>query len=243
MPKLEDVIQLKEDEQVKALARRHGITLVPLLLLALVMIVTPFFFLFPLFGSGPAGIVVFLAVVTSGILIAFRSFIMWDGDLLIITNQRIVDVDQQGIFSRTVNEITYNNIQDLSWSKGSVLDYVLRIGTVRMRSDSGSMTIEAKHVAHPKALQNLINDLWQEAIRHKTPSRPTISGNVSESPVENPHRDDLIKEVADRVDALDDEGLSKLARSLKAEDREIAITHLFGEQKDGSLKELKEDDV
>jgi hypothetical protein len=239
MPKLEDVIQLKDDEQVKAIARRHGITLVPWLVLALVLIVTPFFFLFPLFGSGPAGIVVFLATVIAGIIVAFRSFMMWDGDLLIVTNQRIVDVDQQGVFARTVNEITYGNIQDLAWSKGSVLDYVLRIGTVRMRSDSGSLTIEAKHVAHPQMLQNLINDLWQESIHHRSSAPAPFQAQSSGAS----HRDDLIKQVAGRVETLDDEGLAKLARTLKAEDREIAITHLFGEKKEGTLKELDDKSV
>lgn len=244
MPKLEDVIQLKDDEQVKALARRHGITLVPFLFLSLVMIVTPFFFLFPLFGSGPAGIVVFLVVVLAGLLVAVRSFIMWDGDLLIVTNQRIVDVDQQGLFSRTVNEITFNNIQDLSWSKGSVLDYILRIGTVRMRSDSGSLTIEAEHVAHPKALQNLINDLWQEAIRHRPAPAPSVVAHpVAEPEQDDDRRTELMKEVAGRMDTMDNESLAKLARTLKTEDRDIAITHLFGERKDGELKELKDENV
>jgi len=50
MFRLESVIQLKDEEQIRAIARRHIITLIGPLALAMVLIVVPFFFLFPLFS-------------------------------------------------------------------------------------------------------------------------------------------------------------------------------------------------
>ena len=70
MIRLEEVIQLKEGEEVKALMRRHVVTLLPQLVAASVLIVAPFFFLFPLFTSGPAGIVLFGVLVLVGVLVA-----------------------------------------------------------------------------------------------------------------------------------------------------------------------------
>ena len=241
MPKLEDVIQLKNDEEVRAITRRHGITIFPPLVLALVLIVVPFFFLFPLFSTGPAGIVAFLAVVCAGLVIAVRSFIMWDGDIIIMTNQRIVDVDQKGVFARTVNEITLENIQDFSWSKDTILDQMLNMGHFKARSASGSLTIEGRFIPHPQQLQNLAQNLQNEAVSTSSARASASRATAHKSP----ERSSLLKEVVTRMETLDDRSLRNLAHTLKTADREIAIQKLFGdgaEEKKG-LKERGDDDA
>jgi uncharacterized membrane protein YdbT with pleckstrin-like domain len=237
MPKLEEVIQLKTDEEVRVITRRHGVTIVPPLLLALVMIVVPFFFLFPLFGTGPAGIVAFLAVVCAGLIIAVRSFIMWDGDIIIMTNQRIVDVDQRGVFARTVNEITLENIQDFSWSKHTLLDQLLNIGHFKARSASGSLTIEGRFIPKPQELQNVAQNLQKDAISDASIAKTKVMPS-------SPERAGLLKDVVRRMESLDDRSLRNLAHTLKTADREIAIQKLFGDdaQPAHGLKELSDEE-
>lgn len=233
MPKLEEVIQLKEDEEVRAITRRHGITIVPPLALALLLIVAPFFFLFPLFSTGPAGVMVFAVGIVVGGIIALRTLVMWDGDIIIVTNRRIVDVDQKGVFARTVNEIAFENIQDFSWSKSNILDQILNIGNFKARSASGSLTIEARYIPRPQDLQNLLNDMRMEATDRGVRSAPRMEAATS------PQRAALLKEVASRVGELDDRKLHALARDLKEEDRDIAITKLFGDGVERKADQLK----
>ena len=223
MLRLEDVIQLRDGEEVRAITRRHGIMLVPALATALVLIVAPFFFLFPLFSTGPVGIVVFAAVVGAGVIVAFRAFIIWDGNALIATSQRVVEVQQTGVFARTVNEIMYSNVQDVSWSKKTPFDMMLDIGIVRVRTISGALTIEDPHLPKPQRLQQLINDLCQSI----QPKRTDVS----------PERATLLKRVSDRLESLDDSSLDKIVDTLKKDDREIAIKKLFGD--DAGKKGLK----
>jgi hypothetical protein len=243
MPRLEDVIQLKDDEEVRAITRRHGITIVPILALALVLIVVPFFFLFPLFSSGPAGIVVFLALVVTGIIIAARTFIIWDGDILVVTNIRIVDVDQQGVFARTVNEIAYESIQDFSWSKKTIIDQILNIGHFTARSASGSLNIEAKHVPRPQDLQNLVNDLRTEHLAnlarasapvvHPMPQRHIAVAEEDDQGVDEDEmireRTEMMNELKKRMAHLSNAELDELMQKIKADDRDITIKRLFGE--------------
>lgn len=245
MIRLEDVIQLKDDEKVRAFTRRHGITVVPQLLLAFVLIVTPFFFLFPLFSSGPTGVVAFIALVVTGAIIAFRSFVMWDGDIIVVTNKRLVDVDQLGVFSRTVNEIVIENIQDCSWSKKNLLDQILNIGHFKARSASGSLTIEAKCVPRPQELQHLVNEIREEATTPQS-SRPAPKPTVQvqeedEDEESSPEREALLKGISRHLEGLGETELRNLSQTLKKEDRDITIKRLFSDGEEP--KEITDKDI
>ncbi|MEN9557987.1 MAG: hypothetical protein RL141_356 [Candidatus Parcubacteria bacterium] len=242
MVRLEEVIQLKEGEEVKALTRRHIITLFPQFLAALVLIVAPFFFLFPLFTSGPAGIMVFGVLVLVGVLVAIRGFVMWDGDLFIITNHRIIDVDQQGLFARTINEITYLNMQDPSWSKKSPIDFILGIGRVSARSSSGSLTIEARFVPRPRDLHQMITDYSQEALAAAGwIASPSVGGASKPKPPASSgsSKEVLLERVGKQLEHMDEKALERLAKTLKGQEQDIAVSKLFGDQKN-ALKEIKE---
>lgn len=244
MIRLDEVIQLKDGEEVRALTRRHVITLVPHLLAAAILIVAPFFFLFPLFTSGPSGVMVFGVLVCVGILIAIRSVIMWDGDLIIVTNHRLIDVDQQGIFARTINEILYGNMQDPAWSKSTPLDFLLGIGRVSARSSSGSLMIEAKHVPNPKELHQLISELAHKAMAAWTSGGTSSTSTSSSGATAGTSTDDTKRELVDRVSKqianMDEEALKKLADTLKGNAQDIAIAKVFGDKTGSSLKEMKE---
>ncbi len=156
---LEDVLHVKDAEQVKTIARRHIATLLPSLSLSFLLIVGPFFVLFPLFRWGMPGVIVFLVALSLGILFGTRSLMLWDSDVLVVTNIRVVDVDQRGAFTRMISEVPLASVQDITWSQKGFLESLFRMGTVRLQSSGGSTTIEAKRVPHPEKLQQLISDL------------------------------------------------------------------------------------
>jgi hypothetical protein len=224
MFKLEDVLLLKDDEEIRAITRQHGVMLVPMLSLALLLIVGPFFFLFPLFSSGPAGIIMFGILVLVGIFVAIRKFIMWDGDVFIVSNQRIVNVDQKGMFSRTVTEVKLEDIHDASWSKSGVAHYVFNLGNVLVQGSS--LTLAAKSVPGPKELHGLINDL-RHAVK---PKRVDLA----------PERASVLKHITSQLESLDDEALTDLDRTLKRDDRDATIKKLFGDE--GEAVQTPEDD-
>jgi hypothetical protein len=230
MFKLEDVLLLKDDEEIRAITRRHGLTLVPMLLLALLLIVGPFFFLFPLFSTGPAGILMFGVLVLVGIFIAIREFMMWDGDVFIVTNMRVVNVDQKGMFARTVSEVKLDDIHDASWSKNGIVHAVFNLGNVLIQGSA--LTLTAKSVPMPKDLHSLINDLRQAM----KPKRTDLA----------PQRAAVMKHITIQLESLDDTALSDLDQTLKHDDRDVTIKKLFGDDGEDGLKpaepSLKSDD-
>lgn len=241
MFKLEHVLLLKEDERIKGITKRHGLALLPGLGLALLLIVAPFFFLFPLFRTGPAGVVVFGTLVLVGVFVAVRSFVMWDGDVFIVTDLRIVDVDQKGLFSRTVSEVKLDDIQDVSWSKSGIIDALFNVGDLKIQTSSGALVIEAAFIPRPRELHSLVNDL-----RHAgsvSVADTAITGRIASEAAKRaatPERIEVLKRVASQLEALGDDELVKLDRTLKQEDRDVTIRKLFGEGKTEELKPLED---
>lgn len=212
MLKLEDVLQLKDDEAVKLIARRHPITLFPALLVAFLLIVIPFFLLFPLFAWGALGVTLFLASVILGIGTAIRTFLLWDADVLIVSTYRVVDVDQRGIFTRMVSEAPLSSIQDVSWSRKGMLETLLRIGTVRVQTSGSAGAIEVRRVASPERLHEFINDL-----RHATqPKRRDLE----------PARQEQLKRISKLLEGFSNEELERIEAILKARER-TAVTEAF----------------
>ncbi|HWQ99654.1 MAG TPA: PH domain-containing protein [Candidatus Methylomirabilis sp.] len=241
MFKLEHVLLLKEDESVRGITKRHGLALLPGLGLALLLIVAPFFFLFPLFRTGPAGVVVFSVVVLVGIFVAVRSFVMWDGDVFIVTDLRIVDVDQKGLFSRTVSEVKLTDIQDVSWSKSGLIDAVFNVGNLKIQTSSGALVIEAAFIPRPQDLHSLVNDLRHAGRSSVTDAAMTdkLASDAAKRAA-TPQRIEVLKRVASHLEALGDDDLAKLDRTLKQDERDITIKKLFGNGTDDELKPIKD---
>ncbi len=200
---IEDVLQLKETEKVKLFVRRHPMTLLPSLLTATLLIVTPFFFIFPLFSFRMPGVAVFLSSVLIGIVIALRAFLLWDSDALIVTTDRLVKVDQKGVFSRFVTELAMDSISDVAWKRQGVVDTLFSVGSLSVNSPAVSKTIEMKRMSHPQRLHETINDL-----------RRAITQNKPQTKVENETRE-RIQWLMAEMEKLPKETLEKVERMLR----------------------------
>lgn len=205
---LEDVLQLKDDEQVKAILRRHPATIAAPLVLATFLIVLPFFLLFPLFAWGIAGIVLFLAAVVIGIVTAIRALVLWDADVLVVTNMRLVEVDQKGLLTRSVSEAALKNIQDVSWIRNGMAETMFHMGTVKISTAGNAAVIEAKRIPHPEAVSELINDM-----RHATSPKRT------DLPMD---RHEKLKSITALLETYPLEELERIETVLKARAREGA---------------------
>lgn len=213
---IEDVLQLKDGEDVRLLVRRHAITMIPRLFIALALIVVPFFLLFPLFSWGIAGMAAFVISVLAGIVTAMRTFLMWDADVLVITTLRLVDVDQKGVFSRFVTEAPFSLIQDASWHRKGVVDTVFKIGTLKIQTAGTSTAINVRRVARPELVHELINDL-----RHATtPKRIDLSPEIRER----------IRKISMILENLTPESLNRIETAIRDEGRDTAVSNFLTDE-------------
>lgn len=216
---LEEIVQLKQDEEVQCIIRRHGATLIPQLFFAFILIVVPFFMMFPLFSWGVAGIAVFALAVCFGIVIALRTFILWDADALIVTNVRIVDVDQRGVFSRFVTEIALHSIQDISWQRKGVFETVCGIGTLTIQGVLTQPPLCVVRIARPERVQEQIHSLKEKlnaVVSHK---------DVSEQQARE--RSKILKEIIQMLEGYSIDELKRVDVVLQARTRGVAADAFF----------------
>lgn len=231
MFQIDDVLLLKEDEAIKAFARRHFVTLLPRLLVSLLLIVVPFFLLFLLFSWGAVGVIVFILLVLSGVILAVRTFLIWDADVLIVSTLRVVDVDQRGLFSRIVSEAPISNIQDVSWQKKGLIESLFRMGTVTIQTAGSGVVVKAVSIPRPQEIHELVNDLRRAGSSLSgssiTPSESAPHATMEQAPRhETETRKEKIRKITSMMERYSPEELSRIEAVLKARERS-ALTDAF----------------
>jgi hypothetical protein len=144
--------ELKEDEEILMVVRKHWFTFARPGIKIVVILLVPFI-LAPFLLSSMIGAIVFLSLMLAGIVYAAYEFINWYLDTFIITNIRIIDIDQHGLFRRTVSEAELANIQDVTYSVNGFFPTLLNFGTCSIQTAGAKNVIEMENVHQPHALQ------------------------------------------------------------------------------------------
>lgn len=148
--------QLHEKEEIVRLVRRAGITLVPSVGLGAVLILLDFFLIAWWFQHRTWGGIGFTAVLVIAILIAIRGWYIWSLNLLAITNQRIIDMNQHGLFKRTVAEATYDKIQDVRYTIQGLWQTMFKFGSIIIQTAGSATTLELNGIREPFEVQQQI---------------------------------------------------------------------------------------
>ena len=155
--------ELKPHEDVLEIVRESIIPNLFRLSVYIIWVLVPFFFLFPLFRQGMVGIVIFFLLALSGVFMLTRRLKRWSGTMLVLTDKRIVDIDQRGFFDRTVTETPYSQIDEASYRVKGVCATLFRFGSVRLEVKGSAADIQFERIFHPARIHDLINDLRQES--------------------------------------------------------------------------------
>lgn len=153
---------LKEGEELIEIVRRFYISYLWQALVALIFILLPFFLIFPLFRWGWPGIIIFFALLIFGIIFGIRQTLIYFLNALVITDQRIIDFDQRGLFNRVVSEATYEKIQDVSFSIKGIWQTLYHYGDLRIQTAGNHITLEICDIANPQRVQDRIVDLQSQ---------------------------------------------------------------------------------
>ena len=149
----------KLNEHVKYTLRRHWLTFVPSIFIFLIMLVVPvavYFLvqkLFPDFLSGPIAYPLLILFGSTyglfSLLFFYGQFIDYYLDLWIITNERVIDIEQKGLFDRTVSELELENIQDATSNVKGFLGTIFHYGDLVVATASSTSTIIFRQIHNP----------------------------------------------------------------------------------------------
>lgn len=142
-----------DDETVLLVFRRHVIALRKGLygiLVPLAISSIPVFIwqteIWPLWGAlGGFGL---------GLILFFYHWVGWYFSIFIITDQRIRQVSQKGLFGKTVIDLGLPKIQNISYNIPGFSGEVLGFGTIVIQTYVGDLVLDKLH--HPDRIYNVL---------------------------------------------------------------------------------------
>ncbi len=163
----------REDEEIVLLLRRNWLVLIfqfiPLIFLLIGIIVLHFL------ASGVIELlqldvnVVFLRLVEVFLFMIFWIilFVVWIDyylDIWIVTTQRIINIEQVGLFSRQISELEHSKIQDVTSEVKGLIATFFRFGYVYVQTAGEKARFVFKEVPDPVKVRNIIMQLQKHAI-------------------------------------------------------------------------------
>ncbi|NTW26732.1 MAG: PH domain-containing protein [Candidatus Moranbacteria bacterium] len=94
------------------------------------------------------------------------SFLIWVDyyfDIWIITTERIVNIEQKGMFTRTVSELRFSRIQDITTEVIGFLPTVINFGDVKVQTAAEEGEFIFRTVSDPYHIKNIIMELQKKA--------------------------------------------------------------------------------
>jgi hypothetical protein len=160
----------EKDEAVFVFARPYWFAFLPTLFI--------FIFLFTLsaigqiFITGASGITAFtmnMVIILIGIfqLMALVVFLVavldYYFDVLIVTDRRVVDIDQEQLFYRKISELNLRDIEDTSFSRQGFFQTLLNYGTISIQTAGEKSNFTINNIKFPSEIATIISDLADQA--------------------------------------------------------------------------------
>lgn len=86
-----------------------------------------------------------------GLILYFPSWISWFYSVFIVTDQRLIQITQKGLFHRSVVDIGLSQIQMVNYEVAGLQETLLGFGTIMMQTYLGDLIIHDIH--HPAKIQ------------------------------------------------------------------------------------------
>lgn len=101
-----------------------------------------------------------LGSIVLGILIFMPWYISWYFSVFIVTNQRLLQITQKGLFNRSVVDMSLQQIQMINYQVAGLQETLLGFGTIMMQTFVGDLVIRDVH--HPAKIQKKLIGILRE---------------------------------------------------------------------------------
>jgi len=161
----------KEGEEVLMFIRRHWISAVKIIAAAVFFSIIPVLFYFLInnytdYLSGEVftalGTLFISAYYLFIILYAFGLFIDYYLDVWIVTNQRIINIEQKGLFARVVSEKELERMQDITSEIKGFWATILHYGDVHIQTAGELERFVFKNIPNADEISRKISNLVNE---------------------------------------------------------------------------------
>jgi len=89
-------------------------------------------------------------------------------NMQIITNIRLVDIDQHSLFARSVTELNIRNVQDVTSESHGMFATLFGYGDVVVQTAGTKQQFTFETVSHPEDIKKLLLDLYEKSVHNQT---------------------------------------------------------------------------
>ncbi len=221
----------RENEKVVLFIRKHWISFIPVLLLITMMIILPIFAYFAITKTLSIELSPF---VLKEVILGYSGYVLlvitfylvgWIDyyfDVLIVTNERLVNIEQNGLFNRHISELDLLRIQNVSSNIKGIVPTIFNYGSMIVQT-AGEHSLEETHIEssdftmeaapNPQKIAQIIMETHKACVHQRDQSHAATHGEGEihpheDSPTETnkhvaapPHYSDdevaVLKEVVD----------------------------------------------
>lgn len=167
------MLALHENERVIATYRKTwvvfffaGITAIVLVVGPMILFsLLPFLSLTRLETLSREGMLFLLSLWWWGVWIgSFFTFVSYYLDVFLVTNERIMHIEQHGAFSRTIAELRLERVQDVTIEQHGVLATLLHFGNVRVQTAGESAEFTFRAIPYPVRVKETVMASHREAV-------------------------------------------------------------------------------
>ena len=216
-------LQLKEDEEIIAQVRPYFLVYSPKLFLGILFIAVSFFLLFPLFYRGFLGVIIFFILFCFGVFYTARTVFVWQGNVFIITNKRLIDFDQKGFFTKVVSEASLEKVQDVSYSYKGFFQTLLKYGKIEIQTSGTTSRLELVDIKNP----NLAHEVILEQIR---------DANTNNSAKKNDP--EKLRDIIEMLKTCNEEDLSRVLNFIKEKFGDKKFEKMLNQDKKEMLRKI-----
>ncbi len=155
------------DEKILLLLRAHPITNIPWIFFSIVIFLIPFFaskislfFGLDLKLIPQTFLLIFLIIdYLVVLLIAFEGFLYWYFNASLITNEKVVDIDFEGLLYKAVDLAPLSKIEEVDSVTVGIIGTIFNFGNVSIQTAGATVAIKMKNVPKSSQVADLILDL------------------------------------------------------------------------------------
>lgn len=181
---LEKIIEQKRYERPQFALRRHPIVFVKHIFIFLFLAGLPYVFFkvivitYPWILIGPVAYPILVLGASTYYLwiwlYLFGQFIDYYLDLWVVTNDRVINIEQLGLFARTVAELDLFKVQDATSEVKGIISTFFNYGDVHVQTAGEETRFWFRQIPHPHKVRKEIIDLVEKDRKyHAKEANPT----------------------------------------------------------------------
>lgn len=153
-----------QNEEVLLLMRKHPVTQIKWIVIAIFLVFLPFLFSYvPFFNFLPARLHVILLLGWFLMILGFsiEAFLDWFYNIYIVTNERVIDCDFNSLLFKNISTAKLDKVEDITVTNKGYLGSIFDYGTVLIQTAGAVDEFEFEDTPHPSRVSAFINDLLE----------------------------------------------------------------------------------